>query len=205
LVETILERKERYKERFMIIDRTPRKYLELALEEESLEVAKEIFALARRCHELVVKNRRLKQLSDRVQLMINSDDLDGLTPTTQMPRNWNRGFETGFVSYLRCVAARSVQNYESRRKLERGADDILFLEVRNRAMRRQLDNIASLYSGDERFSPWVDDYESEKRRQSECECCGMGCHTCPTCRKYFDLAEGLRQERASAEVATQVA
>ena len=150
------------------------------MDEPDIIVAKEFFAVARRCQELADKNLRLIKLAERVSFL--SDDIERLRfPIGLRPSSWDEGFETGLPRALR-FNARMIGSFENRRKLERSADDIETLEGRNRLIREKLDRLASQNSDHKQWADWIVAYEAEKERQGECSCCGMGCHMCNRCR-----------------------
>ena len=164
----------------MFRDRCAHKYFRLAVDEPNMELAKELFAVARRCQELADKNRSLTKLADRVSFL--SDDIDHLRfPIGARPNCWDEGFETGLPRAIRLNAGR-IRNIESRRKLERSADDIETLEGRNRLIREELDRLVVPNRDNKHWAEWIQDYEAEKERQEECFCCGVGCHMCDRCR-----------------------
>ena len=164
----------------MFRDRYAYKYFRLAVDEPNMELAKEFFAVARRCQELADKNRSLIKLADRASYLL--EDMGRLSfPIRARPNCWNEDFQTGFPSGLRLNAVR-VRSFESRRQLERSADDIETLEGRNRLIREKLDRLVDQNRDDQQWVDWIAAYKAEKERQGECFCCGMGCHTCDRCR-----------------------
>ncbi len=169
----------------MLNERVARKYLRLALGESSVEVAKEIFAVALRCRELERKNRRLIKFAGRAEIMSNEHNREWRRTLGRAPQTWEQEFETGWATYLRRTA-QLICNFESRRKIERAAEAVFELEVRNKALRETLDQIMRSHKDEMSWREWIESYRAEKEEQDECGCCGMGCHMCGRCREYHN-------------------
>ena len=71
-------------------------------------------------------------------------------------------------------------------QLVSAAEDVFLLEARNKVLRESLRQVTGNHEGERSWGEWNESYWAEVEEQNECGCCGVGCHTCPLCREYYD-------------------
>ena len=159
-------------------------YRELARDEPCSSAAQDYMWIARRCNDLIEKNKRLSYLYSQIDELPPTECADNLIAVKELPDAWC-GNHPPQIEHIRRVALRA-RNPRANWVLMQAAEDVMRLMARNRALRDALDRYEWANKERTQWLDWVLAYQREVEQQAECYCVLIDDlpSICRPCRPY---------------------